>query len=83
MQKKAGIKLVMDKMYDYACMAFQREEEEKTTTPSSSTANNNNNQKQTTTTTPENRQDNNSSDAEVQQLLYDHRCFKGEIQAAI
>ena len=45
--------------------------------------NNNNNQEQTSTTATENQQDDNSSDAEVQQLLYDYRCFKEEIQEAI
>ena len=34
-------------------------------------------------TQTENQQDDNSSDAEVQQLLYDYRCFEEEIQEAI
>ena len=81
--KKAGIKVVIDKIVDYACMTSQRDHDTETNAVSGSTVHDKNNQEQTSTTTTENQQDDNSSDAEVQQLLYDYRCFKEEIQETI
>ena len=82
-RKLVEMKLVVDEVYDLTCMEFQREAEHKTSAQLFRPKNNNNIDGQTATTTKENYRDDDSSEAKVQQLLYDHRCFGEEIQAAV
>ena len=73
--------LVVNKLYDLTCMECQSEAKDQTSAQLFRPGNNNNTDKQTTTTTKENYRYNDSSDAKVQQLLYNHKCFEEKISS--
>ena len=75
--------LVMDKLNDIACIEIQREVEDQIQAQQVNTGNRTTTNEQTSTATVDAYKEDESSEAEVQQLLYDHQCFEDDIQEAM
>ena len=73
----------MDKLNDIACIEIQREVEDQIQAQQVNTGNRTTTNEQTSTATVDAYKEDESSEAEVQQLLYDHQCFEHDIQEAI
>ena len=73
----------MDKLNDLICIEIQREVEDQIQAQQIDTGNRTTTNEQTWTTTASAYGKDESSEAEVQQLLYDHQCFEHDIQEAI
>ena len=74
---------MISKLNNLVCIEIQREGEVPIQAQQINTGNRTTTNKQTSTTTADVYREGASSEAEVQQLLYDHQCFEANIQEAI